>query len=53
MREGIRTVILFALLIFSIGFIFWMQSGVNSNFVDQIDIEPEEQEPTEDQPASE
>ncbi len=37
MKEWMRTVILLMLLVFSIGFIIWMQSGIDSNFAGDID----------------
>ncbi len=36
MREGIRTVILLVLLAIAIGSVYWLQSGVDQNFVDTL-----------------
>ncbi len=36
MKEGVRTIILFALLIVAIGFIMWSQNSYNQNFLDTL-----------------
>lgn len=34
--EKQRTVILVALIIFAVGFIYWIQSGIDQNFVETL-----------------
>lgn len=39
MTEKMRTIILLVLLLIAIGFIFWMNGNVDSNFVDQLETD--------------
>ena len=34
--EKQRTAILIALIVFAVGFIYWIQSGIDQNFVDTL-----------------